>query len=149
MDILYEKKKKIAVKKKQGWAYALYGIVFAFMFSTTLVFSNQFEIGAVVIATTSMTGELNKGDIVFFEQYKTQEIKENEIILFKAEGVLVVHRVVEIADINGEVRYYTKGDSNDDRDSGYRVKSDIVGKTLIKCPYVGYVTLWMRDIFKQ
>ena len=149
VKILYEKKEKIALKKKDTWAYILYGVVFVFVLSLTAIFSCQFTYGAVVIATESMTGELNKGDIVFYKEYSGEEIKEDEIILFKENDALIVHRVVEIVDINGEIRYYTKGDFNEDRDPGYREEKDIVGKTNIKCPYVGYVTLWLLELFEK
>lgn len=149
VKIVYEKKEKVALKKKNTWAYILYAAVFAITLSSALIFSCQFKYGAVVIATDSMTGELNKGDIIFYEQYSGEEIKEEEIILFKEKESLIVHRVVEIKDINGEMRYYTKGDFNEDRDSGYRLKENIVGKTTIKCPYVGYITLWLREMFKK
>lgn len=146
IKVLFEKEKKKALEKKNTWAYVVYGLVFASVLSTTLIFSNQFSYGAVVIATESMTGELNKGDIVFYKKYEGETISEKEIILFTEDEALMVHRVVEIIDINGELRYYTKGDFNEDRDSGYRVSDDIVGKTTLKLPYVGYITLWLREL---
>lgn len=149
VKILFEKEKKKALEKKNTWSYILYGIVFASVLSTTLIFSNQFTYGAVVIATESMTGELNKGDIVFYKQYEGETISEEQIILFTQNEGVYVHRVVEIVDINGELRYYTKGDFNEDRDSGYRVEDDIVGITTFKLPYVGYVTLWLREVVEK
>ena len=149
VKLLYEKKEKVALKKKDTWAYILYGIAFAFVLSMTMVFSCQFTYGAIVIATESMTGELNVGDVVLYKEYSGEKIEEQEIIIFKENNVLVVHRVVEIVNIDGETRYYTKGDFNLDRDAGYRVDGNIVGKTIMKCPYVGYVTLWLNEMFNE
>ena len=149
VKLLYEKKEKVALKRNDAWSSVIYGVVFVFVLAVTMVFSNQFAYGAVVIATESMTGELNKGDIVFYKQYDGEEIKEQEIILFTENDVLVVHRVVEVENIDGETRYYTKGDYNLDRDSGYRLEKDVVGKTTIKCPYVGHVTLWLNEMFNK
>ena len=56
--------------------------------------------------------------------------------------------VVAIERIGNETRYYTKGDANDDWDVGYRTDQDIVGLTDIKLAYVGYPTLWLRDLLR-
>ena len=67
VKLLYEKKEKVALKRNDAWSSVIYGVVFVFVLAVTMVFSNQFAYGAVVIATESMTGELNKGDIVFYK----------------------------------------------------------------------------------
>ena len=54
---------------------------------------------------------------------------------------------IEIKQINGETRYYTKGDANEGMDDGYIVQSQIVGITNFKIAYLGYPTIWIRDIF--
>ena len=56
---------------------------------------------------------------------------------------------MRIENINGEKRYYTKGDANPDEDYGYRVDSDIVGLTDLKVAYIGYPTLWLREMLKS
>jgi signal peptidase I len=61
----------------------------------------------------------------------------------------IVHRVVRIENINGEVRYYTKGDFNETEDSGYRTESDIVGLTDLKIAYIGYPTLWLHEFISN
>jgi signal peptidase I len=93
-----------------------------------------------------MTGEINKGDMIIYERYDGQAIEEGQVIVFMQNSSRVVHRVVKIENIGGEVRYYTKGDANEDMDMGFRLKSDIVGLTDIKLAYVGYPTLWLREI---
>ena len=47
-----------------------------------------------------------------------------------------------------EYYYYTKGDANAKADDGYRVDSDIEGVLNFNVKYIGYPTLWLRDIFK-
>ncbi len=114
-----------------------------------MLISGQFRFGALVIATDSMTGEINKGDMILYEKYDDQLIKEGQIIIFIQDKSKIVHRVVKIENIGGETRYYTKGDTNEDLDSGYRTASDIFGLTDVKLAYVGYPTLWLRDLIKK
>ena len=96
-----------------------------------------------------MTGEINKGDIIIYDRYESQSIKEGQVIVFLDHSSKIVHRVVEIQTIGEEVRYYTQGDANEDRDSGYRTDEDIIGLTDVKIAYAGYPTLWLRELLKS
>jgi signal peptidase len=94
-----------------------------------------------------MTGELNRGDAIIFERYEDQTIEEGQVIVFEKGKNKVVHRVVEVQNINGVTRYYTKGDANEDNDAGYITRAEIIGLTDYKIPYVGMPTLWVRELF--
>ena len=154
IDALFEKKVRYALgNKSRLWkitSAVLTAIVVIIMVGTVMLVSNQFKYGALVIATESMTGELNKGDVVLFERYEDHHvIEEGQVIVFEKSGSMIVHRVVEIEIINGVARYYTKGDANEDLDAGFITDADIVGLTDLKLPYLGYPTLWMRSLFKR
>ena len=149
IDALYEKKRRYALQKKSKLSVVLTILAVAIMVSVIMLISNQFRFGALVIATESMTGEINKGDTVIFEQYTDQIINEGQVIAFERDGSIVVHRVVDIQNINGELQYYTKGDANDAPDVGYAKGSDIVGLVDFKIPYIGYPTIWIRSLFSN
>lgn len=146
IDALYEKKRKRALKKEGPLGYVLAGIALLLMTSLVMIISCQFRFGALVIATESMAGEINKGDAIVYEQLDDQKITEGQVIVFTKNKLKIVHRVDEIEIINNETRYYTKGDANDDRDLGYITSADIDGVVLFKVAYVGYPTLWLREI---
>ena len=153
IDALYEKKKRFALQRvSRVWrvvstAVSLLAIII--MIGTVMLVSNQFKYGSLVIATESMTGEINKGDVIIFESYDGHKIIEGQVIVFERYNVMVVHRVVDIEIINGVARYYTKGDVNEDWDDGYILNSDIVGVVDYKLPAVGYPTIWVRSLFKR
>ena len=153
IDALFEKKVRYARGNiSPAWKVAsaiLTAVVVVIMVGTVMLISNQFKYGSLVIATESMTGELNKGDVVMFEKYDNQVIEEGQVIVFEKNRSMIVHRVVEIEIINGVPRYYTKGDANEDRDYGYITDAEIVGVISIKLPYFGYPTIWMRSLFKR
>ena len=146
---LYSKNKKKAVKKKNPLGIIATILTIAIIASVTALISCQFRFGALVIATESMTGEINKGDIIIYERYEDQSIKEGQVIIFLDNTTRIVHRVVKIENVGGELRYYTKGDANEEIDIGYRVDKDIVGLTDLKLSYLGYPTLWLREIIKN
>jgi signal peptidase I len=114
----------------------------------SMLISCQFHFGALVIASDSMTGEINKGDVILFERYENQTIEEGQVIVFLQSGAKIVHRVVKIENIGGELRYYTKGDANEDIDSGYRTDTDIFALSDVKVSYVGYPTLLLRELLE-
>ena len=146
---LFEKGKKRVVRKSKSIGVIATALTIAFVLSVSMLVSCQFRFGALVIATDSMTGEINKGDMILYERYEDQTIDEGQVIIFLQDESKIVHRVVKIENIGGETRYYTKGDANEDLDSGYRTASDIFGLTDVKLAYIGYPTLWLREIIKK
>ena len=153
IDSLYEKKRRYALgqtsKFRRIASKVLTIIVLIIMIGTVMLVSNHFYYGALVIATDSMTGELNRGDVAIFQRYEDQFIIEGQVIVFEQNGSMIVHRVADIQIINGNTRYYTKGDANEDLDAGFRTDADIVGLVNHKLPFLGFPTLWMRSLFEH
>lgn len=97
-----------------------------------------------------MTGSIDRGDAIVYESYdKCRPIRENDVIVFSYNGKQTVHRVVEIHDINGQRQYITKGDANTDIDDGFRTDGDIIGLVHVKMLYIGYPSLWLREVFNK
>ena len=149
IDSLYEKKRRYALVKNKKLAAVITVIAIACVVSVVMLISNQFRYGALVIATESMTGELNKAEAVIFEQYDDQIIIDGQVIVFEKNDSTIVHRVVDIEKINGQTRYYTKGDANEDDDAGFITDANVVGLVRFKIPYIGYPTLWLRSLFDR
>ena len=149
IDALYEKKRRYALVKKSKLEVPITIIAVAIMLFSVMVISNHFYIGSYVIATESMTGELNKGDAAIYERYEDQTIEEGQVIVFEHDDIVVIHRVVEIQIINGQNRYFTKGDANEEADSGFIYDSNIIGLVNFKIPFIGYPTIWLRSLFRR
>ncbi len=149
IDILYKKRQKTVSRRRDRWSYAGAALALALVISVVMLISCQFRFGVLVIATPSMEGELNVGDAVIFERYDGQRIENDDIIIFNNDGgSRIVHRVIDVQNVNGEYRYYTKGDANEKADIGYVTRSDIVGVVGIKLAGAGYPSLWLRELFK-
>lgn len=149
ISALYEKKGFVVSRKVSAAQNALTVAVVALMLGVVLLISCQFKHGLIVIATGSMAGELDVGDAVIYEQYDDQSIENGQVIIFKQGKSTIVHRVVDIEHINGEVRYYTQGDANENADSGYITRADIIGVINLKIKYVGMPTIWLRSLFNK
>lgn len=113
----------------------------------TMLISCKFKYGILVIGSKSMSGTLNMGDAILFEKYKNQIIEKNDIIVFKKNNLKIIHRVIDKREVNGKVRYYTKGDANLKMDSDYLLDLDIIGISKLKLKYIGYPSIWVKKIF--
>ena len=147
---LFAKRKKNARRKADKLSTAGMVVAIVIIASVAMLISCQFRFGALVIATDSMTGEINKGDMIIYERYDDQVIREGQVVVFMSDNNnRIVHRVIRIENINGQTRYYTKGDFNKEEDYGFRTDADIVGLTDIKVAYVGYPTLWLHELISN
>ena len=110
--------------------------------------SCQFKYGILVVGTGSMTGTINVGDVILYEEYQGNEKLNNKVIVYEKNGNRIIHRVIDIISSDGTVKYYTKGDANLEADEGYITASQIKGTVKFRIKYLGFPTLWLRDIFE-
>ena len=146
--MLYQKWHFAAHQKKSIFSTILGIVVVILMALTIMLISCQFRYGLLVVGSESMTGTVDKGDCVIYEEYTGQVIPNEVIAVFKSGGTTYIHRVVDIESIDGEIRYYTKGDANEGIDAGYVTNGDIIGIVTHKVKYIGLPTIWIRDLFK-
>ncbi len=120
-----------------------------FVLATLLIMliSCKFKYGALVIGSGSMSGAIEKGDVIIYKA-TNENFKKGEIIAFERDDIIIVHRIVDVSYSKGIYRYFTKGDANQMNDDGYVVKSNIKGKIVLKIKWIGRPTLWLREQFK-
>ena len=148
LEVLYTKKDFVISIKNKKRDNIISGILLIIMVLNVMLISCEFRFGLLVIGTGSMAETIDVGDAVIYERYDNQEIKEQQIIIFERDNIMVVHRIVDIKEVNGVKRYYTKGDANKQKDFGYRTQDEILGVVKFKVKYIGYPTIMLRDIFK-
>ena len=94
---------------------------------------------ALVIATPSMSGSIEAGDLIIITKSYKYEL-DDVITYFPAgEGTSVTHRIVRI---EGE-KYYTKGDANNSEDPDPVFITQIAGKMTGSIPKVGIIIEWL------
>lgn len=147
MENTYGKTNFVESYKTKRKNIVLVTLTIIFMSLFSMLISCQFKYGVLVVGSESMTGTIDKGDAIIYESYNGENIKVGDVIVFMYEEVKIVHRVVEKINVNGEIRYYTKGDLNKNNDPGYRTKDDIIGVEKINIKYVGIPSLWLNELF--
>lgn len=87
----------------------------------------------------------NTGDLMFLFGKSEDEIKIGDTIVFISSNQAgpIIHRVVDINQIDGNFYFQTKGDHNQvSDDSELRIPyEDIIGVAKIRVPYLGYIKI--------
>lgn len=97
-----------------------------------------------IILSNSMEDTIKSGDIAIVKVLNINEIKENDVIAFKSDEVVVTHRVVDIINVGEETRYITKGDNNDKNDINYVLENQIEGIYQFKISRLGNFAMFLQ-----
>lgn len=146
-----EKAKKTALKIFSVCSRVLlYAIVAILVFTASMLAYDKyikksaipsfFGKSVLVIATPSMTGAVDAGDVIIIEKQSSYKVGDIITYLPAAEATSVTHRIVRI---EGE-KFYAKGDANNSEDPDPIFESQIVGKMVKRIPKVGIIIEWLR-----
>ena len=109
--------------------------------------SGYFKYWSLAIASNSMKPIINKGDVVILKKIDNEynELKEGDVIVFKYQNIIIVHRLVKIIKENNEYYFYTKGDNNENIDNFVIKENMIIGKVKIQIPFIGIPTVLINE----
>ncbi len=117
-----------------------------------------------VVVSGSMEPEFYRGDIVVVEkanlfglgiqEFDPNNVQVGDIVVYNAEWVdeAVIHRVINITEINGSTYFVIKGDNNDVPDPYYVSPDQITDRVVtlgddpLIIPYIGNINLWLRGL---
>lgn len=138
------------IKDNFTYKYLLFFIIIFTALGINLLSSGVLKYGMMSIGSGSMTPKINKGDAVVYEKLGSHELKVGEILVFRKEKKVVVHRIIEIVDLNNNEKiYYTKGDANESPD-GYPIeKKDILGFVKFRVRYIGIPSVILGESIKK
>lgn len=118
-------------------------------------FTNKDEVPSIggtfplIVLTDSMYPEIESGDLIICHQENPENIEEKDIIAFfdpAGNGTsIVTHRVVELVEEDGEIKWRTKGDANNTEDKLLVSQDDLVGVYQTRIPAVGNVAIFMQS----
>lgn len=98
---------------------------------------------AFVIISGSMIPEIQIGDVVLIKD--TDYFKIGDIIAFRRDSSVIVHRIAREMEVNGKLMYQTKGDNNNVADSELVDISTIEGVYYGKIPFIGKILMWLYN----
>ena len=108
----------------------------------------MFEYQPIAIVSNSMYPVFKRGDAVIFSKVNEKSLKEIEkgtIIIYRIGNQQIVHRVIAIKKVKGEIFYQTKGDANNSPDLELVSKEQIIGIYNLAVGYIGYPSVWLSE----
>ena len=107
--------------------------------------SREFKYSMIAVGSGSMTGTINKGDAIIYEKYNGEVLHEGDIIVFKIDNTLIVHRINKKFFLGDEYAYMTKGDFNKSVDNWIVESNMIVGRVHKRIKYIAWPSVWINE----
>lgn len=121
-------------KKRRVWkAVGLLAIAAAFFILTR-------EIKPYVVLSGSMEPVIPVGSVVLTDQSRTA-VSAGDIAAFSKNGQTVTHRIIK----ETEGGFITKGDANQEEDTGVTAPENIIGTVVFCIPFLGYGIMWLQE----
>ncbi len=111
-----------------------------------------FKYEPIVILSNSMVPTFSRADVIIYKDLKENElykIPDGSIIIYTIEGQNMVHRVVNVIEENGTVKYQTKGDSNNVVDRNLVDVNQIKGIYVFHVKYIGLPSVWLYEALNK
>lgn len=147
----YEDDNSVILRRGVLYNYLFYFILLGFVLIINILVSCSFTYSMIAIGSGSMSPKINKGDAVIYEKFDGKNMpKKGQILVFHKNKKTIVHRIIEVVNIDEKEKiYYTKGDNNDSPD-GYPIETkDIVGIVRTKIKYIGAPSVFISELIRK
>ena len=148
----YYELRKIKSSKYNRRKLIIYTFITIALFVIVTLTSGLFTYQALTIGSGSMSPKIEKGDIVILKKVKKSELKtinKGDVLVYNHDDKIIVHRVVEILNANGQTSFITKGDNNDTKDSWVIKEDEVIGIVKLKIKYLGMPTVALNELLNK
>ena len=98
------------------------------------------------IVSESMEPTINVNDVVVVQKCNPSQLKEGDIITFEQEGRIISHRIIDITEERGTIKFKTKGDNNEIPDLDKVESGQVYGKVLFTIKKVGKIISYIQNV---
>lgn len=98
---------------------------------------------AFIIVSGSMIPTIQIGDIVFVDA--NEQVETGDIIAFRRNTSVIVHRVIKSIDLEENAMFQTKGDNNNAADLELVTTDKVEGVYQFKIPYIGKLLMFLYN----
>lgn len=135
------------VKREKITSYIPFIIILIVM---VCFIGGMFKYQPIAVLSNSMVPQFARGDAVIIEKITNnslKNLKKNNIIYYKKDGNLIVHRIIDIQGTeSGNMKIKTKGDNNNTEDVWTVLPQDIIGVVRFMIPYIGYPSVLVNEL---
>lgn len=97
-----------------------------------------------IVLSGSMETEIFAGDVAVVKEVDTATLKKDDIIAFRSGDIVITHRIYDIVQEDGTIKYITKGDNNNTEDNGYVLPEQIEGLYQFKISRLGNLAMFVQ-----
>lgn len=149
MRSIVVKKRNFFVREDKSIIGTVLSIIIGiFLVIMVILTSGFFKYYALGVVSNSMYPQIKRGDVVIVKKTSKEEKKDiqvGEILVFRADNRVIVHRVIEKNEGSGGYTFKTKGDNNPAPDDITIYEKDIIGVAKYKIPKIGYPSVWLSE----
>ena len=144
LDRVYRRKRINTIITIIGFTFAIPLIIMEFGL-------RLFGMFPMAVASESMSGTLEVGDVIIVENYNHDySVNLRDIVVYekpyKNGTIKIIHRVVGTTDTGYSKYYKTKGDNNEEKDPFDVQDEEIVGIVKKRIRFIGYPTVWVYKL---
>ena len=123
-----------------GWSW----IASAFLLVAILWFNTGvFGVRPAIVQGTSMLPNMQTGDIAITRDIDPEDLQVGDVIRFKQGSRVVLHRIIEVKEDNGELVFIAQGDNNPGPDGP--VPAGLVeGELVMHVPHIGKPGIYFK-----
>lgn len=98
------------------------------------------------IVSESMEPTLEIDDVVIVQKCDTSQLQKGDIITFEQDGRIISHRILDVTKEKGTIKFETKGDNNEIPDPEKVEAGQVYGKVLFKVKRIGKVISYIQNV---
>jgi signal peptidase len=98
------------------------------------------------VVSGSMNPTVNVGDLAFITPVDATSLHVGDVISYRVDEVMVLHRIVGILSSENTLLFTTKGDANTASDPDPVFPAQIQGKLLVTVPKIGWIAIAIKSV---
>ena len=98
----------------------------------------------LIVLSGSMEDVIYSGDLAIVKEIEPSKLKKDDIIAFRHDEIVIIHRIVDVVTEDGVVKYKTKGDSNQTADKKLVLSENIEGIYHFRLKGLGNLTMFVQ-----
>ena len=98
------------------------------------------------IVSESMEPTLEINDVVVVQRCEPSQLQEKDIITFQQDERIISHRILDITEEKGTIKFKTKGDNNEIPDSDLVETGQAYGKVVFSIKKIGKVISYIQNV---
>lgn len=108
-----------------------------------------FGLQPTVIYSGSMQPSIDVGDMAMILEVPIDTIREGDIIQYRTEKAMVIHRICEVYEKVDTKLFITKGDANNIPDHTPIFPEQVIGKVVLNLPKIGWIPIYFKSILNK